>query len=147
MPDDVELFAEAHQGPLRSAVEDLAWLLSRGYAEASALKLVGDRHGLVARQQLGVRRAACSDAALARRLRASGDAAPSKSVHVHLRALPGSGRRDRDDLPPCPRLDQGLTEPADPDTLEELLLRGRPTACCPQAERALVTASSGLAAR
>lgn len=47
---------------------ELSWLLSRGYAEASALKLVGDRHALTERQRMAVRRCACSDAALAGRV-------------------------------------------------------------------------------
>jgi len=46
------------------AVRDLSWLLTRGYAEASALKLVGDRHGLRKRQRTAVMRSACSDAKL-----------------------------------------------------------------------------------
>lgn len=55
-------------GPgLKAAVSDLSWLLSRGYAAPSALKLVGDRHRLVERQRAAVSRAACSDAALAGR--------------------------------------------------------------------------------
>ncbi|NQT12874.1 MAG: DUF434 domain-containing protein, partial [Planctomycetes bacterium] len=40
---------------------DLCWLLSRGYVNPSALKLVGDRFGLRARQRTAVGRAACSD--------------------------------------------------------------------------------------
>lgn len=47
---------------LREATADLSWLLSRGYAPASALKLVGDRYQLDARQRMAVGRAACSDA-------------------------------------------------------------------------------------
>lgn len=54
---------------LRRAATDYAWLLSHGYAAASALKLVGDRHHLTARQRLAVRRATCADAARARRAR------------------------------------------------------------------------------
>ena len=46
----------------------LCWLLSRGYATVSALKLVGDRLSLTERQRQAVRRSACSDAARARRL-------------------------------------------------------------------------------
>jgi hypothetical protein len=49
------------------AVSDLSWLLSRGYAEASSLKLVGDRYRLVERQRVAVMRSACSDDSLARR--------------------------------------------------------------------------------
>ncbi|MFO0848355.1 MAG: DUF434 domain-containing protein [Gemmataceae bacterium] len=66
-PQDPEWFGPAHRPRLGAAVADLAWLLSRGYAEPSALKLVGDRHRLVERQRTAVRRSACSDAALADR--------------------------------------------------------------------------------
>ena len=63
-PQDVELFAAPAWPALREAVGDLSWLLSRGYAGKSALKLVGDRLQLSERQRLAVRRSACSDAAL-----------------------------------------------------------------------------------
>src|SRR5262249_6294815 len=46
---------------------DLSWLLGRGYAHVSALKLVGDRWSLTDRQRMAVYRSACPDAALARR--------------------------------------------------------------------------------
>ena len=52
---------------MRAAVHELSWLLSREYAPDSALKLVGDRHELTARQRLAVMRSACSDDDLARR--------------------------------------------------------------------------------
>src|SRR5688500_10446127 len=42
-PEDAGLFAPAVHPTLRSAVADLSWLLTRGYADPSALKLVGDR--------------------------------------------------------------------------------------------------------
>lgn len=48
--------------PLREAVADLSWLRSRGYAEPSAVKLVGDRYALRQRQRVAVGRCACSDA-------------------------------------------------------------------------------------
>ena len=60
--DDAELFAEAALPRLRTAVAELAWLLDRGYAETSALKLVGDRHELRARQRTAVLRCVCSTA-------------------------------------------------------------------------------------
>jgi hypothetical protein len=41
-------------------MEDVCWLLDRGYAWRSALALVGDRHRLVQRQRLAVARCACS---------------------------------------------------------------------------------------
>jgi len=66
-PEDARLFGPAAQGQLRRAAADLAWLLSRGYASASALKLVGDRYRLTARQRTAVSRSTCSDAELARR--------------------------------------------------------------------------------
>jgi hypothetical protein len=45
----------------------MSWLLSRGYQPKSALKLVGDRHGLRERQRLAIGRAACSDESRERR--------------------------------------------------------------------------------
>jgi hypothetical protein len=62
-PGDDELFAAAVRPALRTAVAELSWLLTRGYADASSVKLVGDRHGLSARQRQAVGRAACSDQA------------------------------------------------------------------------------------
>jgi hypothetical protein len=46
---------------LRTAADDLCWLLSRGYPKDSALKLVGDRYGLRARQRTALQRVAASD--------------------------------------------------------------------------------------
>ena len=66
-PEDVELFAPAALNSLRSATDDLSLLLSKGYAPVSALKLVGDRYALAARQRLAVARCACSAQAAARR--------------------------------------------------------------------------------
>lgn len=60
-PQDAQLFGTAALPLLRAAAGDLAWLLERGYASASALKLVGDRHNLDARQRTAVLRATCSD--------------------------------------------------------------------------------------
>lgn len=66
-PEDAELFGAAAGDALRLAVRDLSWLLSRGYAEKSSLKLVGDRYELRERQRVAVMRAACSDTALCSR--------------------------------------------------------------------------------
>jgi len=63
-PRDREWFGVDALPGLAAAVVDLSWLRSRGYAEASALKLVGDRHRLVERQRVAVGRSACSDQAL-----------------------------------------------------------------------------------
>jgi hypothetical protein len=61
------LFAPRFHGELRAAVGDLSWLLGRGYAEPSSLKLVGDRYRLRKRQREAVRRSACTDAAREKR--------------------------------------------------------------------------------
>jgi len=66
-PEDAELFAPASWPALRAATADLSWLLSRGYAEPSSLKLVGDRFQLTERQRTAVMRSACSDQALQHR--------------------------------------------------------------------------------
>lgn len=66
---DLDLFAADQHPRLRTAVEELSWLLDRGYAEPSALKLVGDRHALRVRQRTAVLRSACGDSQ--RHLRAS----------------------------------------------------------------------------
>ncbi len=63
-PDDAKLFNELTLPSLRAALDDLSLLATRGYAETSALKLVGDRHALTERQRMAVRRSACSDQAL-----------------------------------------------------------------------------------
>lgn len=64
---DPILFQSKRLPVLSQAVEDLSWLLTRGYAEKSSLKLVGDRHKLLKRQRMAVMRAACSNEAAARR--------------------------------------------------------------------------------
>jgi hypothetical protein len=60
-PADRDLFGTERLAVLRRATFELSWLYGRGYASLAALKLVGDRYGLSARQRLAVSRAACSD--------------------------------------------------------------------------------------
>jgi len=60
-PDDPKLFSQAHLPALRRAVADLAWLLTCGYGQKAAIKLVGDRYNLAQRQRVAVQRAACAD--------------------------------------------------------------------------------------
>jgi hypothetical protein len=60
-PADAELFAPALLPRLREAVADFSMLLTKGYADKSALKLVGDRFSLTQRQRLAVMRGSCSD--------------------------------------------------------------------------------------
>jgi len=66
-PSDARFFAERALPTLRRAVDDLSWLLGRGYSEVASLKLVGDRFQLARRQRAAVARCACSDEALASR--------------------------------------------------------------------------------
>jgi len=66
-PADAKLFAPKAIPDLRLAVADFSLLLTKGYAEKSALKLVGDKFSLTERQRLAVMRSACSDQHLASR--------------------------------------------------------------------------------
>jgi hypothetical protein len=66
-PRDAKLFAADKINILRSAVGDFSLLLTKGYAERSALTLVGNRFSLTQRQRLAVMRCACSDQQLASR--------------------------------------------------------------------------------
>ena len=67
-PEDKKLFTVEQQSKLVRAVHDFSWLLSRGYASPSALKLVCDRFALTDRQRLAVMRSACSDEELSKRI-------------------------------------------------------------------------------
>ncbi len=60
-PKDHALFAVDVIDTLKIATRELAWLIERGYASPSALKLVGDRHALTARQRSAIERAAVPD--------------------------------------------------------------------------------------
>ncbi len=60
-PEDRSLFGPRALPGLQAATAELSWLLTRGYSSVAAVKLVGDRHGLNRRQQVAVRRCACSD--------------------------------------------------------------------------------------
>jgi hypothetical protein len=62
-PADGNLFAQPQWPKLQQAVRDLSWLLSQGYAEKGAIKLVGDRYRLKERQRMAVIRASCSQQA------------------------------------------------------------------------------------
>jgi hypothetical protein len=66
-PQDRRDFAPTTLPTLARAVAELSWLLSRRYAEKSALALAGDHYQLTARQRSAVMRCACADADLIRR--------------------------------------------------------------------------------
>ena len=73
-PEDQHLFAPECHPALRLATLEYSWMLSRSYPADAALKLVGDHHGLTARQRMAVRRSACSDGSHANRARKHTDA-------------------------------------------------------------------------
>lgn len=54
---------------MQDAATDYLWLLNRGYAQNSSLKLVGDRFRLSRRQRIAISRSICSDAACRERER------------------------------------------------------------------------------
>ena len=86
-PEDADSFGVARLPVLRTAVDELSWLLGRGYPERSALALVGDRHALTARQRKAVSRCAAPPAAvLSRRARCIGPAELAGQV-VHVDGL------------------------------------------------------------
>jgi len=66
-PADEKLFAAGAISNLRTAIADFSLLLTRGYAQKGALKLVGDRFSLTERQRLAIMRSACSDQQLVSR--------------------------------------------------------------------------------
>jgi len=66
-PADAKLFAPAAICDLQLAIADFSLLLTKGYAEKSALKLVGDKLSLTQRQRLAIMRNACSDQQLTSR--------------------------------------------------------------------------------
>ena len=66
-PADAKLFAAEAIADLRLALADFSLLLTKGYADKSALKLVGDKFSLTQRQRLAIMRSACSDQQLASR--------------------------------------------------------------------------------
>jgi hypothetical protein len=82
-PGDAAWFGPEARQDLVDATADLSWLLSRGYAWSSSLKLVGDRRKLVERQRIGVLRSACTDEALERR----------RAKRLDLAAMRGRGLR------------------------------------------------------
>ncbi len=83
-PDDAALFAPALLPRLREAVADFSLLLTKGYADKSALKLVGDHFSLTQRQRLAVMRSSCSDQQLQSRLarRAPLDTLPGRPIAI-----------------------------------------------------------------
>jgi hypothetical protein len=86
-PEDAVSFGALQLPTLRTAVDELSWLLGRGYPERTALVLVGDRHALTARQRKAVSRCAAPPSAVSsRRSRCIGPAELAGQV-VHVDGL------------------------------------------------------------
>lgn len=81
-PTDDALFSSAQHPLLRRACADLSWLLSHRYAMPSALKLVGDRYDLTARQRKAVERGTCTELQRASRVAKRHDALRLKDARV-----------------------------------------------------------------
>lgn len=81
-PRDAALFGPEALPALRAAVEELSWLLTRGYAVDSALVLVGNRHQLADRQRTAVLRCSCSDRSLERRRASRLDDVAGSTLHL-----------------------------------------------------------------
>ncbi len=85
-PEDAVAFGPDTHETLRTAIDEYAWLLSRGYAGQATLKLVGDRHQLTARQRKAMYRCTCTKAAQAdRRARC----VASQQLHGHNLQIDG----------------------------------------------------------
>lgn len=67
---------------LQAATYELSWLLDRGYAEAAALELVGNKHQLSRRQRMLVRRASTTEAEATGRRRRRVDSPLGLSIAV-----------------------------------------------------------------
>jgi len=59
--NDDKLFSTKWHSTFTEAVDDLCYLFSRGYAENSALQIVGNRYKLNKRQRNAILRISCSD--------------------------------------------------------------------------------------
>jgi hypothetical protein len=83
-PQDVQCFARSVWPILHQSTADLSWLLTRGYAVPSALKLVGDRFQLTDRQRMAVMRSVCSDQSqmLRQQKQVSGDALHGQRIDL-----------------------------------------------------------------
>lgn len=85
-PKDAACFQPELLPILQSAVADLSWLLTRGYSDRAAVKLVGDRYNLRDRQRKALQRCAASDEACLRRSRRR---VPVDALHGEIVAVDG----------------------------------------------------------
>ncbi|WP_438005664.1 DUF434 domain-containing protein [Sorangium sp. So ce321] len=83
-PDDGQLFGPEAVIRLRVALEEVTWLLGRGYPLRTAIRTVGDHHQLVARQRLALQRSACSEAQRASRLARRAPASSLRGAEANI---------------------------------------------------------------
>lgn len=83
-PEDAKLFDAKQLPVLCRAVTDLSFLLSRGYAEKAAQKLVGDHYQLDVRQRRAVLGASCTENSIARRRAHEASAAALAGCNLHV---------------------------------------------------------------
>ncbi|WP_437658025.1 DUF434 domain-containing protein [Sorangium sp. So ce1182] len=83
-PDDARLFGPEAVAKLRVALEEVTWLLGRGYPLRTAIRTVGDHHQLAARQRLALQRSACSEAQRASRLARRAPASSLRGAEANI---------------------------------------------------------------
>lgn len=85
-PDDNYYFVAQAEIAARmgDAAADMAYLLGRGYAIASALQLVGNRYQLHRRQQMALRRMVATAEAVAAREKTKWNATPTETVRIAI---------------------------------------------------------------
>ncbi|WP_215224029.1 DUF434 domain-containing protein [Echinicola shivajiensis] len=81
---DDKWFADKWHPIFKEAVNDLCYFLSRGYAERSALQIVGNRYKLNKRQRKAIYRMSCSDEQVALRTRSSCNVGSVKHEEVEI---------------------------------------------------------------
>ncbi len=82
--DDLLFGSEKQTGKLKTAVQDMHYLLSRGYAEKASSELAGNRYRLKARQIQAVRAASASDTQIRNRADKELKISALQDATVHL---------------------------------------------------------------
>lgn len=82
--NDDQLFAEQWHPKFKDAVDDLGFLLSRGYGENSSLQIVGNRYRLNKRQQSAISRMSCSQQQIWNRSKSEWQASDLKDQIVEI---------------------------------------------------------------
>ncbi len=82
--DDLLFGSEKQAGKLKMAVQDMHYLLSRGYAERASSELTGNRYRLKARQIQAVRAASASETQIRNRAGKARQISALQDATVHL---------------------------------------------------------------